>query len=120
MDSPVRFRASPAAGIGPIPMIRGSTPAEAWPTIRPIGVRPSSLTAFSPASSTAAAPSLRGQELAAVTVPPSRKTGFSWASFSSGVSRGDSSLSKRTGSPFFWGTGTATISAWNFPASSAA
>ncbi len=42
---------------------------------------------------TAAAPSLSGQALPAVTVPPSRKTGFSWDSPSSVVlGRGPSSL----------------------------
>ena len=70
------------------------------------------------ASTTQAAPSLICEELPAVTVPPSRNTGRSLASFSSVVSgRGPSSACTVTGSPFGCGTGTGTISSSKRPAS---
>jgi len=68
-------------------------------------------------TTTAAAPSLIPEALAAVTVPSFLKAGFRPASFSAVVSpRGCSSVSKRIGSPFFAGISTATISSLNFPA----
>ena len=51
-----------------------ATPVE---TIRASGVRPSSLAFVSDMITTAAAPSLRGQQLPAVTTPSGRKTGSS-------------------------------------------
>jgi hypothetical protein len=60
-------------------------------------------------------------ELPAVTVPPSRKTGRSFASFSIVVSaRGPSSEWTVTGGPLGWGASTVTISSSNFPPSRAA
>ena len=56
-------------GTGPIPMIRGSTPATAEETIRAIGSRLCFLTASSDAMRSAAAPSLMPEELPAVTDP---------------------------------------------------
>ena len=50
--------------------------------MRASGVRPSSLALVSLVITTAAAPSLSGQALPAVTVPLGRKTGLSWLIFS--------------------------------------
>ena len=66
-----------------MPMTRGSTPATALATKRPSGSTPSSRAFSSLAMTSAAAPSLIPLEFPAVTVPPSRKAGFSVASFSS-------------------------------------
>ena len=61
--------------------------------MRASGVMPSSLALVSLMTTTAAAPSLSGQALPAVTVPPSRKTGLRSASPSRVVpGRGPSSL----------------------------
>ena len=57
------------AGIGPRPMISGRTAATAEATIRARGLRPRSRAFSSDITSTAAAPSLSGQALPAVTVP---------------------------------------------------
>ena len=73
-------------------MISGLSPETPDETIRASGVTPSSRALASLITTTAAAPSLSGQELPAVTVPPSRKAGASEESFSSDVSgRGPSS-----------------------------
>ena len=93
--------------------------------MRASGSRPSSRALAPEAMSSAAAPSLSGEELPAVTVPPSRKAGFSAASFSSELSaRGPSS---RPTSPvsFFLSaasspSGTGSISAASAPDSQAA
>ena len=57
------------AGTGPMPMMRGATPAAAMPTTRAIGVRPCARAAASEATISAAAPSLTPEALPAVTVP---------------------------------------------------
>ena len=58
MFQPAFFSAARDAGIGPVPMILGSTPA--WPhdTMRPSTVRPSLAACLAVISTTAAAPSL--------------------------------------------------------------
>ena len=74
-------------------MISGLSPVTPLATMRASGVMPSSLALVSLITTTAAAPSLSGQALPAVTVPPSRKTGLRLASPSSVVpGRGPSSL----------------------------
>ena len=101
--------------MGPRPMISGSRAETPLDTMRASGVMPSSLALVSDITMTAAAPSLSGQALPAVMVPPSRNTGLSAASPSTVVpSRGPSSLvttvpsSRVTGmisrskKPFFW------------------
>ena len=92
------------AGIGPRPMISGRIAATEEATIRAFGSTPSAFALSSDMTSTAAAPSLSGQELPAVTVPFSgSNAGLSSASFSIVVpGRGPSS---RVASP------TGTISA---------
>ena len=72
------------------------------------------------ATSVAAAPSFSGLELPAVTVPPSLKTGGSFARRSSEVSRRGPSSASTTVSPFFPGTVTGTSSSSKRPASCAA
>ena len=75
--------------------------------MRARGVRPSSLARVSDMISTAAAPSLSGHELPAVTLPSSRNAGFSSDSFSSvELARGPSSLATTVPS----GSVTGTIS----------
>ena len=59
-------------------MISGFRAETPLATMRASGVMPSCLALVSLMTITAAAPSLSGQALPAVTVPPSRKTGFSW------------------------------------------
>ena len=67
-------------------------------------------------TTSAAAPSLMPDALPAVTVPSFLNAGFSAASFSAVVpARGYSSVSTRSGSPFFCGTSTGTISALKLP-----
>jgi hypothetical protein len=90
-----------AAGTGPMPIVRGATPATAPATIRARGAIP----AFSPASplptSRAAAPSFTPDALPAVTTPPSVR-GLSFPSVSNVVSdRGCSSLSTGAVAFFF-------------------
>ena len=63
------------AGIGPVPMIAGSTPAVAQEAMRASGFRPRVLASSALISTRAAAPSLRPEALAAVTVPSLVKAG---------------------------------------------
>ena len=73
-------------------MISGDSADTPEETMRAIGVRPSSAALVSLITTTAAAPSLSGQQLPAVTVPSGRNAGFSSATFSSVVpGRGPSS-----------------------------
>ena len=60
------------AGIGPMPISSGSTPANANATRRIFGARPSSRAVSSAARNAAVAPSVRPAELPAVTRPPAR------------------------------------------------
>ena len=64
------------AGIGPIPITRGSTPATAEPTNAPSGSTPSSRAFSSLAITSAAAPSLIPLALPAVTVPSGAERGL--------------------------------------------
>ena len=82
------------ASMGPTPMISGASPDTADAMMRARGLSPSARARSSDITSTAAAPSLSGQALPAVTVPPGLNAGSSWASFSSVVpGRGPSSFS---------------------------
>ena len=58
------------AGAGPMPIMRGATPAAAAATTRALGANPWRLTAASEASSRAQAPSFTPEAFPAVTVPP--------------------------------------------------
>ena len=83
----LRPRTFVVAGIGPVSIITGSTPASAKVWKRARGVRPSLFAFFSLMMSTAAAPSVICDELPAVITPPSGlNAGFSRASFSRLVS----------------------------------
>src|SRR4051794_38584678 len=73
---PARRRAWLLASTGPRPMISGERPETPVETMRASGVRPSSRALVSLMTTTAAAPSLRGQQLPAVTRPSGRKTGL--------------------------------------------
>ena len=85
IDMPVFFSSCSIAGIGPRPMTSGRIAATVEATIRARGLKPAAVAFSSLITSSAAAPSLSGQALPAVTVPPSLNTGFSDASFSSVV-----------------------------------
>ena len=76
---PAFFSAAREAGIGPVPMIAGSTPACAQETMRASGVLPRLAASLAFISTTAAAPSLMPEALAAVTVPSLSKAGRSLA-----------------------------------------
>ncbi len=120
MLQPAFFSAAREAGIGPVPMILGSTPA--WPheTIRPSTFLPSLAACFAVISTTAAAPSLIPEALPAVTVPSFSNAGLSLAIESSVAPwRGYSSVST-TMSPLRDLMVTGTISSLNLPAFCAA
>ena len=72
---PARLSACFEASIGPRPMNSGSSAERPVATTRAIGLMPSSLARRSDITTTAAAPSFRGQALPAVTVPFSRNAG---------------------------------------------
>ena len=123
-----RSRASSlrVAGMGPVPISDGSTPATAAPTKRASGAPGAGRRRSSPsreASSSAAAPSLMPEALPAVTVPPAlRNTGRSAAS-SSGVVCGPRvlvDLDPAWAAPLRAGTSTGTSSRAKRPAAWAA
>ena len=119
--SPARSSSLRMAGTGPIPMTRGSTPATAVATTRAIGRSPIARARPASTTSRADAPSLIPDAFPAVTVPPSRNAGRSFARPSAVASgRGCSSRATRTGSPFRWGIGTGTSWASKRPSSMAA
>jgi hypothetical protein len=66
---PARSSALCVAETGPIPMIRGGTPAALDATMRAIRFNLSSRALSAPISNTAAVPSLRPDELTAVRLP---------------------------------------------------
>ena len=80
---PARLSAFCVAGTGPVPITAGSTPATAVARTFTSGLRPSDLARSSLITSSAAAPSLSGELLPAVTVPmPGMNAGCSAASAS--------------------------------------
>ena len=79
---PLRSRALAVAGIGPVSMRTGSTPASAKVWNRARGVRPSSAAFSADMISAADAPSVICELLPAVTLPSGTKAGFSLASVS--------------------------------------
>ncbi len=83
------------AGEGPNPIISAPQPATAQPRIRMRGVKPRFSACWRVIITSAAAPSLMPDELAAVTTPSALNAGRSVASFSRGVSRGCSSVANR-------------------------
>ena len=109
--SPVRVSNFVIAGIGPIPMTDGSTPATEVATIRASGFRPSARARPASMMSSAAAPSLMPDAFPAVTLPPSVNAGRNFARLAASVSgRGCSSLSTSSASPFRCAMRTGTIS----------
>ncbi len=94
-----------AASTGPRPMISGDRPVTPVDTIRARGVRPSSAAFVSDITTTAAAPSLSGQQLPAVTTPSGRNTGLSSRTASS-VTPGRGPSSRVTSVPSGVVTGT--------------
>ena len=108
------------AGAGPMPMMRGSTPAETTATTRARGVRPYFATAASEARSRAPAPSFTPEALPAVMVPPFRNGVFSFASCSRVVSARGCSSTDTVVVPPFTGTSIGAISRAKNPACCAA
>src|SRR5579859_6691884 len=82
---PAFFRHSFEAGIGPTPMMLGSTPAEEYALMHASGFKPSSFAFAALIITTAAAPSLMPDALPAVTVPFLSNAGFSDANASTVV-----------------------------------
>src|SRR5689334_20320001 len=74
---PAFLSAAREAGIGPVPMILGSTPACAHDTMRASGFLPSLAACLAVIRTTAAGPSLLPDALPAVTVPYFSKAGRS-------------------------------------------
>ncbi len=112
----VLFRSFFTAGIGPVPIISGGTPAAAESIILSLGFKPMRNAFFLSITSKAAAPSLMPEELPAVTVPPSLKAGFNFARSSKVTSsRGCSSVSKLISSLFFIFIDTGIISFLKYP-----
>ncbi len=101
-------------------MIIGSTPATAYETTRASGARPSAFALAAVATTSAAAPSLMPEALPAVTLPSFLNAGLSAAELL-GRRAGARVLVgvHRTGSPFFCGISTGTISALKLPSFSA-
>src|SRR5579871_657966 len=95
--SPARASAFFDASTGPMPMIRGGTPATPLATIRAKGLAPTASPALRLATIIATAPSLMPEALPAVVTPPSCN-GRNFASASRLVcGRGCSSSATRTG-----------------------
>ena len=118
---PARPSALFAAGTGPIPIIAGSTPAEAAAAIRARGVNPWAFTASASARISAAAPSFTPDALPAVTVPSARNGVANLANCSLVVvGRGCSSLSTNVTAPLRPLISTGVISAARRPLSIAA
>src|ERR1051326_4861786 len=112
---PAFFSAAREAGIGPVPMMAGSTPACAQETIRASTLRPSLAAWLAFMSTTAAAPSLIPEAFPAVTVPSLSKAGLSLETASNVVPwRGDFSAST-TKSPLRVLMVTGTISSLKRP-----
>jgi hypothetical protein len=101
-------------------MIAGSTPACAHDTIRASGVLPRFCASLALIRTSAAAPSLMPEALAAVTVPSLAKAGRRPETFSSVVPCLGYSSASTTTSPLRDLTVTGTISSLNLPAFCAA
>src|ERR1700685_4060331 len=97
IDIPARPSACLTASMGPRPMISGESPLTPVATIRASGVRPSSAALVSLITTSAAAPSLSGQQFPAVTVPCSRNTGLRAEIFSSVVPRPGAATGRHDG-----------------------
>src|SRR5205809_3175122 len=111
-DRPAFFSSFRTPGIGASMTHSGLTPAVLYATPRASGVTPWRSAASRDSTTIAAPPALNWDALPAVTCPPSRKTGGSFASFSRDVSiRIPSSTSTRPAP----GTSTGTICSRNRP-----
>ena len=122
--SPVRQPAFSSAffeaGMGPVPMMEGSTPAWAQETMRASGSRPRLRASDWRMSTTQAAPSLMPEALPAVTVPPRLKAGRRAARLSGVTPSRIYSSSPTTVSPLRVLTVTGVISSLKRPSRRAA
>ena len=93
------------ASTGVISRYFGASPLVAWPTMRAIGASPSSAARVADITTSAAAPSLTGGALPAVTVPSLLERGPQRAQRLQPIvsARTDSSRSTTSGPPFFCG-----------------
>ena len=103
-------------GIGPVPMMVGSTPAVAQEAMRASGVSPRFAASEALITTMAAAPSLMPEALPAVTVPSLEKAGRSLARISIVVSGLGYSSFSTTVSPLRPFTVTGAISSAKRPA----
>ena len=115
--SPARSRTLAVAGIGPVSMVMGSTPARAKLWNRARGRSPSAFAFSSLMIRTAAAPSVICDELPAVTLPSSLNAGLSLARDSRLLSGRMPSSRTKTSLPLSVSTVTGTISFSNRPSS---
>ena len=83
---PARSRALRVAGTGPMPITSGAQPATAMPRMRARTGRPCARAKAPEVTSSAAAPSVSGELVPAVTEPSASKAGLSSASLSTVVS----------------------------------
>src|SRR5437870_7272328 len=111
-DRPVFFRSFRTPGIGASITHSGLTPAVLHATTRASGVTPWRSAASRDMTTIAAPPSLNWDAFPAVTCPPSRKTGGSFASLSSDVSIRPPPPTRARPAP---GTSTGTICSLNRP-----
>ena len=107
------------AATGPMPMMRGSTPATAWLRMVARGAIPLAAAAAADMSTRHAPRRCGRTSCRPVTLPPSLNTGRSFASASRLVLRGCSSVSNTVGGPLRAGTSTGTISSLKRPLSMA-
>ena len=116
MVIPSFFKHLGMAQIGATRIYFRSIPYDAWAPMVAIISQPNSSALSLDMTTTAAAPSLMMDAFPAVPFPSFLNAGFIFDKCSYVVSRGHSSSSKRTGSPFRWGISTGTISSLNRPA----
>src|SRR6059058_3654080 len=119
-NQPAFLRAKREAGIGPVPIIAGSTPAVAQETMRASGFSPRLSASVAVISTIAAAPSLMPDALPAVTVPFLSKAGRSFDRTSTVVPCFGCSSVSTMASPRRVVTLTGTISSLKRPAFCAA
>ena len=115
-STPSLFASFSLENFGEYPINSASNPAIAYPSIFIFGVSPSSSSFSLDITTTAAAPSFKLDEFAAVTVPPFTKHGRSFASFSILCpSLGPSSVSNIVIFPLRSFNSTGRISSLNLP-----
>ena len=116
---PARPKTFLMAPMGAVVNHSGSWATEVWATILAMGLRPWALAYSAVVTTTAEAPSLILEALAAVTVPSLSKAGRRLGILARSARKGSSSRSTTVTAPLFPGTSTGTISAAKVPSSAA-